>query len=200
MEIPDIITPTDLIVRWKSYTEPQQVTIFYQDNPQYQNACFSNFYRHKPFTFTIPDECGPASGDNVLIYFSEKAIMLCKASLMGDMKTYQKIKYANTPRMAKILGRQVTNFNEDLWQNNICRIAKAVITSKFTKVDGLKEVLLATGTTLIAEAAINDKIWGIGMDRKDPNYHYPDKWKGSNILGWALMIVRNDLFLDDYSK
>ena len=38
-----------------------------------------------------------------------------------------------------------------------------------------------------------DTIWGIGMEASDPNSTSPAKWKGKNLLGKALMRVRDAL-------
>jgi predicted NAD-dependent protein-ADP-ribosyltransferase YbiA (DUF1768 family) len=57
---------------------------------------------------------------------------------MGDSKPF-----------GKRLGRQVTPFNEDLWQKNVCRIAKDVIICKFASSDTLKELLLAADNCLL---------------------------------------------------
>ena len=35
-----------------------------------------------------------------------------------------------------------------------------------------------------------DQIWGIGLSMKDENRFDLDKWKGQNLLGYALMMVR----------
>ena len=49
------------------------------------------------------------------ITFSEKAIMLCKAGLMDDEETFEKIIAAKTPKKAKSLGRCVSPWDNDLW-------------------------------------------------------------------------------------
>ena len=38
-----------------------------------------------------------------------------------------------------------------------------------------------------------DKIWGIGIGSKNPNTQNKNEWKGTNILGWALMEARESL-------
>ena len=125
------------------------------------------------------------------VEFSEKSIMLCKASLFGDEEVYDSIKNADTPQECKRLGRRVRNFDNKVWMRNVCEIARAVIISKFSQVPGLKKLLKSTGSKLIAEAAPNDFLWGIGLSSTDPNINIPSKWKGINLLGWALMEARN---------
>ena len=43
---------------------------------------------------------------------------------------------------------------------------------------------------VLAECAVKDQIWGIGLAMKDENRFDLDKWKGQNLLGYALMMVR----------
>ena len=38
-----------------------------------------------------------------------------------------------------------------------------------------------------------DKIWGIGLAADDPRAANPLQWQGLNLLGFALMAVREEL-------
>jgi ribA/ribD-fused uncharacterized protein len=187
------MTPKELKKMWKSIKKEQKVIGFYS-NTRGEHKSFSNFYSgHPPFYYKIPEECGIHSGEIYTISYSEKAIMLCKASLMGDNKIFEEILNTTNPVFTKRLGRLVSPFNEELWQKNVCRIAKDVILHKFDSSEILKELLLSTDDNLLAEATPRDKIWGIGMSQNDTNITYPCKWKGSNVLGWALMKARKNL-------
>lgn len=53
-----------------------------------------------------------------------------------------------------------------------------------------RAILLGTGTSVLAEAAPRDRIWGIGLNATNRDVATPCLWKGSNILGWALMEAR----------
>ena len=46
---------------------------------------------------------------------------------------------------------------------------------------------------MIAECAVKDRIWGIGLSIKDENRLNIDKWRGQNLLGKILMSVREDI-------
>ena len=189
----DIITVKTLTSYWKSLPVQKKVIGFYSDKSTFF-PYFSNFYvQNTPFTFKIPEWCGMMANEEIRIKFSEKAIMLCKASLMNDLDAYENIKNCNTPEETKKLGRTVSPWNQELWDKNICYIAREVTLAKFSQNEEYKYALLATENYLIAEAAPRDKIWGIGMGVKNPELINPTKWKGSNILGWALMEVRNKL-------
>merc|ERR1719504_531864 len=86
-------TPNDLRDLWRrtSVAPGSEVVLFYGHHDAAENPWFSNFFRHDdtPFTFSIPAWCGIYGGqETVPIEFSEKAIMLCKASLMGDADVF----------------------------------------------------------------------------------------------------------------
>jgi len=65
--------------------------------------------------------------------------------------------------------------------------------AKFSQHADLKEFLLNTGDRVIVEASPYDRIWGIGMATTDANAENPARWKGLNLLGFALMEVRERL-------
>jgi ribA/ribD-fused uncharacterized protein len=192
------MTPTRLLQRWRA-TAPSNVLGFYSHKVEAELACFSNFYDQsaEPFNFEVPAELRtielPAELRVVPCDFSEKAIMMCKAAVMGDQGAYTMICAAATPNAAKQFGRKVRNFDADIWDSVLCSVAFHVIFRKFSQSEKLRGVLLGTGDLLIAEATVNDKIWGIGIDREDTRVHEPMRWAGSNILGWALMEARTAL-------
>ena len=70
-------------------------------------------------------------------------------------------------------------------------IAFKVEKCKFEQNPGLAAVLSATGKSPIAEAAANDKIWGIGLSQKEAALGTP--WRGENLLGKTLVRVREHL-------
>jgi len=170
---------------------------FYGHHPSQEYGCFSNFFA-SPFAFDVPEEfCSfPFSLEErtVACDFSEKAIMLCKAAIMGDRRSYQKIAASKAqPAVIKRMGREVEGFDQDLWSEIECSVAYQVVYQKFEKTENLKKKLLATEDWVIAEATSNDRNWGIGLDRGDQRVHNPALWQGTNLLGWALMEARKTL-------
>ena len=65
--------------------------------------------------------------------------------------------------------------------------------AKFSQNAELRENLINTGDAFIAECAVKDKIWGIGLFMKDENRYNQNMWKQQNLLGYALMMVRKQL-------
>ena len=72
--------------------------------------------------------------------------------------------------------------------------------AKFGQNPELLRFLLSTGNRILVEASPYDRIWGIGMDRKSPDASNPMKWRGTNLLGFALTQTRNELLKRDEAK
>ncbi|GEA13721.1 hypothetical protein KUL49_40960 [Alteromonas sp. KUL49] len=64
---------------------------------------------------------------------------------------------------------------------------------KFSQNKTLKDFLLSTGERVLVEASPVDKIWGIGLAADHTHVETPFKWQGLNLLGYALMEVRQQL-------
>lgn len=57
----------------------------------------------------------------------------------------------------------------------------------------MMQQLLATQNSILAECAVQDKIWGIGLSMKDEKRYDINEWKGQNLLGFSLMHARTEL-------
>jgi ribA/ribD-fused uncharacterized protein len=55
------------------------------------------------------------------------------------------------------------------------------------------KILISTKDKILVEASPWDKVWGIGLPEDDKNIENPNYWKGKNLLGFALMEVRDEL-------
>lgn len=191
------VNPAALRAMWKAMPDQAEVIEFYDKKGIY--GCFSNFYdQNLPFDFVIPqeffgDRLVPEKDRTYRIAYSEKAIMLCKAAVMGDGDSLAKIAAAVTPAETKALGRGVQGFNQKLWSQVVCSVAYEIVHQKFRKTPELREVLLMTGDAVLVEASPWDANWGIGMGKGDPRARIPSQWLGTNILGWALMEARTAL-------
>ena len=64
---------------------------------------------------------------------------------------------------------------------------------KFNHDQAMKTFLLNTGKRVLVEASPVDSIWGIGLAKDDPKAQHPSTWEGENLLGFALMEVRDHL-------
>ena len=150
-------------------------------NPDEENGYLSNWY--------LSDFC-----DGSIVFSSmEQYMMFQKAVLFNDVQVAKKILSTMDVRKIKELGRSVHNFNDEIWDRYKEDIVIRGLYMKFSQNADLRYMLLATGTDIIAECAVHDKIWGIGLSMSDPNRFNINKWRGQNLLGKALMVVRETL-------
>ena len=110
---------------------------------------------------------------------------------MGDDGVAEKILATKGPAEAKALGREVKNFDQQVWDANCDGVVERANLLKFSQNQRLKEVLLGTGDKEIVETSPNDRVWGIGFDTEHALGNV-DKW-GENKLGKVLMRVRDQL-------
>ena len=120
----------------------------------------------------------------------EQYMMKKKSELFGDDEIVKEIMKSTDPKQIKALGRKVKNFDEKKWNEVKYSIVFNGNLLKFSQNIELKDFLLSTGNDIIVEASPYDKIWGIGMSSDDELVKNPTKWKGENLLGFALMEVR----------
>lgn len=130
--------------------------------------------------------------NNVLYNSTEHWMMAEKARLFKDNEMLTKILKAKTPKEAKILGREVNNFDDRVWKIHRYEIVKIGNKNKFEQNPSLKEYLIATKNSILVEASPYDNIWGIGMKEEDRGIENPNNWQGLNLLGFALMEVRDE--------
>ena len=57
----------------------------------------------------------------------------------------------------------------------------------------MRENLAGRLDAVLVEASPRDRIWGIGMGASNENATNPARWRGQNLLGFALMDVRYQL-------
>ena len=124
---------------------------------------------------------------------AEQYMMAQKAWLFKDLEIFAKILVATDPKEIKALGREVENFDPKIWNQHKFEIVVKGNLGKFGCNLELKDFLLSTGDKILVEASPYDKIWGIGMKEGTPGIEDPQNWKGQNLLGFALMEVRDEL-------
>ncbi|AZB34672.1 NADAR family protein [Chryseobacterium bernardetii] len=132
--------------------------------------------------------------ENGIVYkTAEHYMMAGKARLFNDAEILEKILQASTPNQVKALGRKVKNFDPNVWNEHKYEIVKQGNLLKFSQNNKYKDFLLSTGDKILVEASPYDTIWGIGMLETDPRAENPLLWNGENLLGFALMEVRDEL-------
>ncbi|AEV84062.1 hypothetical protein ACWT_3039 [Actinoplanes sp. SE50] len=131
--------------------------------------------------------------DGIRYATAEHYMMWSKAVLFGDTAAAERILAAGHPRDAKLLGGRVTPFDEPTWRARRTDIVTRGNLAKFGQHPDLAAFLLGTGDRVLVEASPTDRIWGIGLTRDDPRAADPARWRGLNLLGFALMTVRERL-------
>ncbi|RFS18900.1 DUF1768 domain-containing protein [Chitinophaga silvatica] len=131
--------------------------------------------------------------DGILYPTAEHWMMACKAKLFNDRQIFEKILKTPSPSSVKSLGRKVSNFDAGVWDNQKFNMVVEGNYHKFSQHQPLKNFLLNTGNKILVEASPYDSIWGIGMSASHPDINNPENWKGRNLLGYALMVVRDQL-------
>lgn len=146
-------------------------------------ACCSQWY---PAEFRV---------DDVLYRTAEHFMMAEKARFFGDEKSLQNILHSTDPGEAKAFGRNVKNFDSARWAEVSFEIVIKGNLAKFGTHPDLREWLLASAPSILVETSPTDKIWGVGLAKHDPRASQPHQWLGKNLLGFALMHVRDELAL-----
>jgi ribA/ribD-fused uncharacterized protein len=123
----------------------------------------------------------------------EQYMMHQKALLFNDVETAKKIMDARHPADQKRLGREVKNFDRNIWDKVNLQIVYKGNYAKYTQNEELKQLLINTGDRLLVEASPYDQIWGIGLGETEPNIDNPLVWKGQNLLGWAITLVKQEI-------
>ena len=123
----------------------------------------------------------------------EQYMMYQKAVLFNDRSAAQKIRAISDVGKIKALGRAVEGYDDLVWNGMRQVIVYKGLMEKFRQNEALKEKLLATRPHILAECAVQDRIWGIGLSMKDEKRFDMNEWQGQNLLGFALMCVREEL-------
>jgi len=150
-------------------------------NPDEENGYLSNWY---PSCFVV---------DGVEFSSMEQYMMYRKACRFNDTVAAARVLETNDVAEIKRLGRLVAGYDEHIW-NGVRQIEiYEGLLAKFGQNAELKTRLKMTGTAMLAECAVKDRIWGIGLSMHDPARFDPAKWRGQNLLGYALMLTRTKL-------
>ena len=150
-------------------------------NPDEENGFLSNWY---PSHFSVDDNKFTSM---------EQYMMYKKAVTFNDEKIANEILSITDVAEIKRLGRLVSGYNDNIWNGLRQIIIYEGLIEKFIQNDTLREKLLETQDAILAECAVKDCIWGIGLSMRDDNRFEMSKWRGQNLLGYSLMMVREKI-------
>lgn len=160
---------TKIIYFWGHTPNPNKVS----------PACFSQWY----------DCYFEVSG--VSYHTTEQYMMANKALLFSDDEVFREIMAAYHPSEYKKLGRKVRGFLPEIWNEKKYDVVVEGNKAKFGQNPNIKEFILSTKDAILVEASPYDKIWGIGLGREEALKGSVEQWQGENLLGCALMEVRD---------
>lgn len=131
---------------------------------------------------------------------NEQFMMYFKALVCEDYNSAKLIMNALFPHEQKKLGRQIKNFSEDIWTEEVSMAVVYIANYlKFTQYKSLRKYLIDDPSKEIVEASPYDKIWGIGLSADKPQAWHKNSWRGENRLGRCITKVRNTIIdSEDY--
>lgn len=84
-------------------------------------------------------------------------------------------------------------FDEQAWAAARFDLVVAGNLAKFRGNPEQGGFLAGTRPRVLVEASPRDRIWGIGMTADHRDAAKPSRWRGTNLLGFALMNVTDQL-------
>ncbi|MGG1445348.1 NADAR family protein [Brevibacillus laterosporus] len=186
----EIIQDVQTLIR-ESHKKQVKYLFFWGNTPKkdgmVDKSCFSQWYP------------APFEEDGIIYATAEHYMMAKKAELFGDTAMRDQIIKQKHPNQAKALGRRVQAFDDRVWNAHKLDIVRQANLLKFSQHPELKSYLLHTGNRVLVEASPYDRVWGIGLAQNHPDAERPQHWRGENLLGFALMLVREQ-FRDCINK
>ena len=170
-----------------------------------ENLKFLFFWRPTVTEGKITESClsqwwmCPFAVDGITYSCAEQYMMAEKARVFHDKVMLEKIMETAHPKEMKAYGRAVQNFDEEHWNAVAYSIVKKGNLAKFSQNSALWNYLKQSRGRILVEASPRDRIWGVGMGQSNPDAQYPSKWRGKNLLGFALMEAR-DILLEQEAE
>lgn len=146
-------------------------------DPDEENGYLSNWYLSD---FIV---------DGIKFTSMEQYMMYRKAVVFNDKEIAKQILEISDVAKIKDLGRAVRNYNNIVWNGLRQPVVCMGLYEKFRQNEDLKKKLLDTHG-MLAECAVSDKIWGIGLSMSDKRRFDINCWQGQNLLGFSMMTVR----------
>ena len=122
---------------------------------------------------------------------SEHLFMYLKAFHFKDEHTATLIRECHHPAEAKKFGRLIKGYDDAEWTKVRYGAMVNAVQCKFNHNPALRLQLLDTDNLILVEASPYDKVWGVGLAKENDAILDEKNWLGENLLGKALMEVRN---------
>lgn len=194
-------TPTKSVVKSaQSADDDKKPLFFFKPNEPHGEFC-----QWFPATFTVDkadmsalvghpiDQVDPEGWSPIYFHCAEQYMMYCKGGCFSDTETQRRIMATDDAKEQKRLGRQTAGFDAAIWDPIKSDVVVLGNLAKFGQNQALRTLLLATGERVLAEAAKEDRVWGIGFTAQEASLQKDQSRWGENRLGKALMEVRRRL-------
>ena len=113
-----------------------------------------------------------------------------KAKLFGDLAAARSILIADTPAEQRRRAEQIKGFNEIRWRGHLGAILYRGLMARYEQRPEEVVKLLETGEDTLVYCGSADTALGIRESVSNPNAQNMETWTGMNLLGFALMEVR----------
>ena len=123
---------------------------------------------------------------------AEHFIQHTKALHFKDHKIADKILQSIDPYEAKLLSRNIENFDKEAWKLVAKESCKPGIKTKFDQNKMLSEFLKTTRPLKLAESSF-DTLWGTGLPLQNTHCTDQNYWRNQGLLGKILTEIRDDL-------
>ena len=124
---------------------------------------------------------------------SEQFIMAEKARHFGDQEAVMAIMNEEEPAKQKQISKLIKKIDKDRWQASAQEIILPGLIAKFEQCKPCKDMLVKTGARDIIEANPHDCFFGVGVSMHSPTIWDASSYKGKNIMGKMLKVVRGKI-------
>ena len=159
----------------------QEVDAYFFHRPEEPHGYLSNWYT-SPFDL-----------DGMHFSSVEQYIMYRKCMIFGDETSAKAVLATEDTAAQQAIGRKAAGYIGSVWAGMRQMVVLRGLMAKFSQNEDLKQKLLDTGDAYLVECAGSDKIWACGIRLNDDKRFDASNWTGDNILGFALMEVREML-------
>lgn len=119
--------------------------------------------------------------------------MYRKAICFEDSITAEQILAATDAAYVKKLGRKVSNYNENVWNGLRQLIVYEGLLAKFSQNEEFCNRVVKYRRCYISGMCGKRLYMGNWITMADPDRFNITSWRGQNLLGYALMMVRDKL-------
>ena len=173
--------PKKDIIKDKLTISGEETDAVYFHLPDEPNGYLSNWY------------ISPFDLDGQHFTSVEQYIMYRKCMAFGDTVSAAAVLQTSDTARQQGIGRQAAGYIDSVWAGKRQMIVVRGLLAKFSQNEELKQKLLHTDDAILVECAGSDKIWACGIRLNDDRRRDAANWTGMNILGFALMEVRDML-------